>query len=180
MRAALLLLLLLAAPVNALTRTEANAKPYAVVLEFIGGGNCSGTIIGRHEILTAGHCFAETPPAALVNGTPVEVVALHPAGDDVVRVQVRTTFPRWASLGDAPRQGDAVFVFGNPAGQRDVFRRGYVVDAGTALAIDMRVGQGDSGAAVFNERGQVVGIVTGYWVSPHFAGALAIAQRVAE
>jgi S1-C subfamily serine protease len=60
-------------------------------------------------------------------------------------------------------QGQAVFMYGNPNNINDLLRRGYVVggDAERTL-LDLNVSHGDSGAGVFNDKGEVVGVITGF------------------
>ena len=56
------------------------------------------------------------------------------------------------------RQGE---FFGNPGGNADVFRKGYVVRAWTdGLVLDMPVCRGDSGAGILDDQGRVVGVVS--------------------
>lgn len=56
---------------------------------------------------------------------------------------------------------DDLFIFGNPANLEDIFRRGYVcVVSKSGYLVDMNGFFGDSGAALFNTKGQIVGIVS--------------------
>lgn len=175
-RTLILLLALCAGEASALTRTEANSKSVTLVLEF-PNGECSGTAIGRNVILTAAHCVADEPPVVTVNGTPTNITRIQRDGGDQARLNVELTFGKWAAIGNDPKQGDPVFIFGNPARGRDMLRRGYVAGhQNDRIIADLEIGHGDSGAGVFNERGQVVGIVSGYFY--HEVFRVAVVQPV--
>ena len=166
---AFLLMLTLTGTASALTRTEANVRAYSVYVEFMDGGHCTATKIGKRTLLIAAHCVTEEPGAVIVDGTPVNVTKIHLDGGDQARIEVRAEFKRYAVMGDLPKQGDTVFMFGNPGMLRGILRRGYVSGEGGGLIVtDINIGKGDSGSAVFNERGQVVGIVSGYYVHDAF------------
>lgn len=162
-RALLLVLLLIATPADALRRTEANARPHSVLVAFTDGGHCTGTKIARDTVLIAAHCLAPQLAAVILDGTPAPVVGIVRGPGDQARIRVAADLGRHAALGDSPRQGDEVFIFGNPGDHRDQLRRGYISgtrEDGLILA-QLPVWKGDSGAAVFNERGQVVAVVIG-------------------
>lgn len=151
----------------------ANVKQYAVVLDITGGSYCSGTIIGPREILTASHCF-DSGVLLTVNNEPVTVITYRTDGADHTLLVVDKQFKAWAKVSKSPlAQGDKVFMHGNPRGGRDFFRRGYVVSVADVLLLDMPVGEGDSGAALFNEKGEVIGMLSGYAVSGHMKFAVA-------
>jgi hypothetical protein len=67
--------------------------------------------------------------------------------------------------------GQDVFIIGNPYSFSELFRKGYVAGAKsyssnlgndiTEILIDMNVGGGDSGAAVFDVNGNILGVVGG-------------------
>jgi hypothetical protein len=122
-------------------------------------GNCSGTSIGHKLILTASHCF-NSGHLLTVNDQPVNVESYRDDGADHRVIVLDTDFPPYAKFGKAPKQGDRAFMYGNPIGLRDVLRRGSVLGvSGYGYVLDITVGWGDSGAAVFNDRGEVIGVV---------------------
>jgi hypothetical protein len=137
-------------------------------------GNCSGTSIGPKLILTASHCF-ETGFLLTVNNTPVNVESFRDDGADHRVIVLDTDFPPYAKIGKAPKQGDGVFLYGNPAGMRDLLRRGYVSgQSDRGYLLDLMVGGGDSGAAVFNDQGEVIGVIHGYGAQDAFHVGLMI------
>jgi hypothetical protein len=148
------------------------AKRAVAVLELTDGGTCSGTMIAPSVLLTASHCLEGTD-LLTVNTTPVNVLKVEHDGADHARVTVDHAFPHWAPMGSEPAQRDRVFMYGNPAGRRDLYREGVIAGSdGKTIYVDIEVGHGDSGAGVFNERGEVVGVITGY--GQHYAFVIAI------
>jgi hypothetical protein len=148
---------------------EASVHGHSVLVEFVGDGHCSGTAIGPHTILTAAHCVSDYPGAVIVNGVPANVERTHLDGGDQARIEVDITFDTWAEVGPAAKQGDRVFLYGNPGILRDVLRRGYIAGAAEGLLLtDINIGHGDSGAGVFNDKGQVIGVVSGYYLDRVF------------
>jgi S1-C subfamily serine protease len=138
------------------------AKASVVRLEFPGGSVCSGTAISRSAFLGAAHCFGAEEGEASVNGKPAKYKVVANDGADHVLVTVDKPFTVWARMSARkPSQGDEVFVHGNPAGIKDMLRVGRVAGwDGDTMAIDLLGWFGDSGAAVFNEDGRIVGVVS--------------------
>lgn len=131
----------------------------ALRLEFTDG-LCSGTARGPHEFSTAKHCVIEGP-LVKVNGVRVKVVGIRETGPDSVIVSVRgVEFRHWPRVGHA-KQGDNVWWIGNPMGAPNQLRQGYVSgfwEGDVLIAAVTCVG--DSGSGVFNDRGELVGIVS--------------------
>ena len=90
-------------------------------------------------------------------------------GKDHTVITVDQTFPSFAKLGKAPKQGDNITYWGNPKGLENMERRGYVsgIVDGSAW-IDANSTQGDSGAGLFSDRGEVVGVVSSIAYSDGF------------
>jgi hypothetical protein len=141
---------------------ESAAKASAALLGFTDG-TCSGTLVGPDKLLSASHCF-QGGRLLTVNQVPVNVIQYQHDGKDHALLTLDATFPSHAPVNfGGMGQGERVFLYGNPSGLVDMLRRGYVagtVAQGTLL--DIAISQGDSGAAVFNDQGQVVGVITGY------------------
>lgn len=131
----------------------------ALRLEF-ADGVCSGAAIGPDTILTAKHCMAH--PLQMVNGNFVTVVDSRVESKDRIVVKVAgIRFKSWAKRGGPPVQGDKLRFWGQPSGEADVYREAIVSQARTdRLVLQTVVCPGDSGSALFNERGEIVGIVS--------------------
>ena len=140
-------------------------KDAAVRLDF-SDGVCSGTIVGRHTVLTATHCFEGFDGKLSISGRAVTVKDKADDGWDHTLIVVDASFDYWASHGAEPRQQENVFVFGNPGGHADWYRRGYVVgtdadnDGRPVTIYDLNGFYGDSGSGVFADDGSVVGVIS--------------------
>jgi hypothetical protein len=75
-----------------------------------------------------------------------------------------------------PRQGETVSIWGNPGPMRNQFRRGTVSGRHKTQSIDglprvyntfdMPSASGDSGAGIFDHKGNVIGVLLGHLMSP--------------
>lgn len=138
-------------------------KDAVALLEFEGGGTCSGTFLAPRMLLTASHCFDGIKPLATINGTPVAVVSIRHDGADHALLVLDVDFPAWVRVGAPPAQGDEVYFYGNPSGLRDLLRRGVIAGQNDQFIFaDIMIGHGDSGAGVFNRRGELVAVIAGY------------------
>jgi len=141
-------------------------KDATVRIELIGLGTCSGTVIGPHAILSATHCFND-PATIKINEAVSEIKDREDDGFDHTILIVDLTFTYWANVSDfGLHQGDDVFYYGNPGGELDWYRRGYVVgtdrdeDGRQVWVLDSNGFFGDSGSGVFDQRGNIVGVVS--------------------
>ncbi len=149
----------------------------------LGGASCSATVIGPQAILTASHC--ELPDDELFiqghkgeSGNPITIVAkIRDGNDHSIYLLKNIHFTDFAVLNQADplTAGEDVFSWGNPGKWSDLFSKGYIagikVDHSFAalfgagqpdeVLIDMPAWHGDSGAAVFNSKGEVIGVITG-------------------
>lgn len=164
MRALLAIVLLTISGCLGCASIPVSPKSAALRLEFPSGAICSATAIARQAILTAGHCFKEGAGKFKVNGVDGAYTIIANDGKDHVLVRVTQPQARIAQVALTPaKQGDEVRTWGNPNGLDDIFRVGRVAHVATdgSLIIDANHYRGDSGAALFNKRGQVVGVVSG-------------------
>lgn len=133
-------------------------------------GHCSGTAISENVILTAAHCF-ETDEAISfkLNGRQAKVKKIARDGNDHILVMVDISFAHKARLSTkASKVGDKVYYYGNP-GIKNQYRAGYVSGhKDGAMLLDVNSWRGDSGAAIFNEQGQIVGVVSAMAVNDMF------------
>ena len=139
---------------------EARPSPREYALRLETEGNlCGATTVGPNEIETAVHCLGAK--LRLVNDTPVQIVSSRRIGDDRVRVTLSgISFKSWAKPGRA-EQGDHVHWWGQPMGVPFVYREGVVVMvAAGGLVIDATICHGDSGSGLFNDAGELVGVVS--------------------
>lgn len=151
------LILLLAGCVHTPSHDELRATATALHFEK---GYCSGNAIGPTFIQTAKHCN-KGGKLLTANGKPVNVVRIIEAAQDrMILVLDRPTFKTWAKLGKPPKQGDRVRWFGNPLGEPDTYRDGYVAKiTPQGVLIVATICPGDSGSGAFSDAGEIVAIV---------------------
>jgi serine protease Do len=141
------------------------------------GSAGSGVVWEDGGLVITNHHVVPGPSAELVlyNGDrlPARVVARAPALD-LAALEVPGRLPPGAEVGDSDRLrvGDLVVAMGNPMGERNAPSVGIVVaapDEVLRLAISLR--PGNSGGALVNAHGQVVGI-------PHMVTGTGLALAV--
>lgn len=133
------------------------AAPIPLLLTF-SDGTCSGTAIAPHAILTATHCFG----GQTVKLAGLTVKQRVDDGDDHTILIVTQTFRAHADVAPMPDLGKSVHILGNPGGLRQIYASGTVAgnyDGDTLL--NLPIYYGDSGAAVLDDAGHVVGVISG-------------------
>jgi Trypsin-like peptidase domain len=134
-------------------------------------GVCSGTIVAPNVILSAAHCFRDEDEdlglvgpvreTMEVDGYKVTILEVLFDGNDHALVKVDTSFRHVAKLGKPPAVGAHVHYWGNPARMNNVYREGYIAGYQHGLMLMSVNGFfGDSGAGVFDESGNVVGVMS--------------------
>ena len=139
---------------------------------------CSATAIAPHALLTASHCELPTSAIAVDGSNSImEIQGTLRDGYDHTIYEVSGTFKNYAEFSSARITiGDDVFLFGNPGELSDILRKGYVAKApvyeaspiqrlfaGPAVdqvTYDFNGFFGDSGAAIFNQAGEITGVVS--------------------
>lgn len=160
-----------AAPVADAARPNGAAeKAHAATVRLdMNNGVCSATVIGKRTLLTATHCFKGATTFE-VDGKPVQISNRIDDGNDHSIVYTDRTFSYRAKFADKQlTQRDEVYMWGNPNGMRDMYRHGVVAGfeqderpgSVKLTLIDMNIFQGDSGAALFNSKGEIAGVASG-------------------
>lgn len=161
---------------------------------------CSGVVVGS-QVLTAWHCvdqFGEGGMAEVsfrteqVTGTlfstshPYLVASKDALNDLAILVPTSLALPPGSAIlaPSAPGYGDKVAIVGHPAGlvwtitegvvshPRRVQGAGQQMEGRVWLQVSAPVYFGNSGGPVFNSYGEVVGIVSFLWQTPHLGGAV--------
>lgn len=159
-----------------------------VLVEFDDDHNehvfCTGTWVSDDQILTAAHCVRDTMLMVLGGedqhvdsvqyrmkadkGVRVGDVQKYDPAHDLALVQAREKSGHAiAHLGGAPNVGDDVFSVGAPLGMDYSYIPGVVSsmdrqdsDGLKMIQVSMALAPGDSGAAIFNSNGELVGVVS--------------------
>jgi hypothetical protein len=161
----------------------AGYDPSSVVVRYIENGNqiCSAVAVGPRRVLTAGHCPKHDPAArieiATDSGPPHLVVGVddHPVLDLAVLTLAADLEPPYAVPAERPPELERVLISGYGCdrargrlasrGLRSGLFLGEVPDsAHDDLPDFVTVGlgcHGDSGGALMNERGELVGVIWG-------------------
>lgn len=139
--------------------TLAELRETAVRLQF-AEGICSGTAVGPDKVQTAAHCL-KNDRLVTANGSFVGVMSQRGTGPDTVELTLAgVRFGRWVQRG-IPKQGDRVRFFGNPHGEPDLLRVGYISRVGAdGIIVDVTICRGDSGSGLLNDAGELVGVVS--------------------
>jgi len=127
-------------------------------------GSCSGTVVGKNTILTATHCLADARSLA-IDGIPVVVYKAYDDKHDHLLLVTSLSFRDAALRGPEAKQGDSVYVIGNPGELVDIYRQGTVAGykefpEAPATLYDINGYFGDSGAGIFNHEGQLIGVIS--------------------
>lgn len=140
--------------------THNQLRQTALRLEF-ATALCSGTAVSSDTLITARHCTAQGV-IKRINGTDVVVLDVKQIAPDTVLVKLAgKVFKVWARINFHVTQGERVRWFGNPLGEPDLYRVGYVSRAWSGqIIIDGTVCKGDSGSGIFNDSGEVIGVVS--------------------
>lgn len=114
----------------------------------------SGVVVGTNYVLTCFHLDHEF----FVQGLPAKIVK-NDVRVDLVYLKTIQKYENFAQLTKIAVLGEKVYVVGYADG-RKTFLTGYIarIERGFIL-IDAKVIQGLSGGGVFNENGELVGIV---------------------
>lgn len=143
----------------------------------VPGGTCSATAVGRYTLLTATHCVSDGAMAVTVNGKQCEVFKIVNDGHDHALLVISRDCPQahTASFGREPLIGESVFCWGSPGSFQHMLRTGFMVGRGTmpkdwgdddpiyknpAMFFTGAFAHGDSGAALFDKWGHIVGVVS--------------------
>lgn len=125
---------------------------------------CSAVAIAPHTLVGAEHCFKRELADVLVDGKPggLQVVALD--GSDHVLVSSTLTFKYYVSVQKwkQPEAGEKLYTWGSPHNFTKLYREGIVAGhvkdpmGKSIMFTDIEMGNGDSGAGYFNEKGELV------------------------
>lgn len=151
-------------------RVECVTRTARGVSADCGDGVCIRVENGYGLVLTAAHVVKGKATATVTfpsrkryEGQVVATDDRHDLAAVLIRCPEGTPYTSVAEK--PPATGDVLWLVGDATDNDQPIRKGRRVQGrfGSMLEHDIRVSQGDSGGGVFNERGQLVSITSGYW-----------------
>lgn len=137
----------------------------------VGSGAGSGVLVGSDGlVITAGHIFRDARTKIMRPSKPIEVrigedtvegrlLGVHPT-DDLAAVAIA---PRGTGAKISSANSKKAWIIGfGASGNLHQHQLHMLEDLGREWIMRGEIGHGDSGAGVFNERGELVGIAVGY------------------
>lgn len=155
---------------SAIVLAARNTTHHIALSSISESAGCSATAIAPHALLTASHC--EVPSDKInIDGQPHLIKMILRDGNDHSILVVDDTFKFVAEIDQrVPIDQESVFNFGNPGHSVSVYRSGVFehndeVDGEDDITrpdyvYALPVYHGDSGSAIFDLSGKVVGVVS--------------------
>lgn len=140
----------------------AKAEKSTHYLEVNDELHCSATSVSEYAILTAAHCFPTDEAITFkIDGREAKARKFARDGRDHVLILVDIAFQNKGQFSKTRlAKGDEVFYFGNPS-IKQLFRAGHVAGFnGLEIVLDINGWHGDSGAAIFDDQGKIVTVVS--------------------
>lgn len=151
--------------------------------DMMGHGVCSGSFIDdRGDIITAGHCAENAIEIDVITYDRKQYQALIIATTSLhdlalLHIDRRNTahFNPAASV----TQGEPIFILGSPLAITGTLSTGIVAKVdGDTILLDCGVLPGNSGSAVYNARGEMIGVATAGYIVGMGTTHLNIAQSI--
>ena len=140
-------------------------KPSVVRIYTGEGKGGIGFFIAPTQVISAWHVVEDSDSASVktVNGKVYEVQGVLAVDKDIVLLQVNIPDNLISPLpvaDKAPKEGDTIFVIGNPGNAEGNISNGIVSGFFNGrIATHAPIADGDSGSPMFNLKGEVVGVV---------------------
>lgn len=156
---------------------------YKKKIQDMGQGVCSGSFINDHgDILTAGHCAADAESIEVItydgkryNAIIVATTSVH----DLALLHIDRFNTVHFNPAPVVTQGEKVFVFGSPLAITGTLSTGIVAKlGGDWTLLDCGVLPGNSGSAVYDENGDMIGVATAGFIVGMGTTHLNIAQSI--
>lgn len=152
-------------------------------VENFGKAVCSGAFIDESgDIITAGHCAADAAQIEVVtydNRTYQAVIVATSSTHDLALLHIDRRGTAHFSPAKEVIRGEKIFILGSPLGITNSLSTGIVAKLdGDATLVDCGALPGNSGSAVYDEDGKLVGILTAGYVVGMGTTHLNMAQSI--
>lgn len=146
------------------SKKDKKKRGYIEVVPLPGHGTCSGSFIGNEgEIITARHCVdgfdsfeVQTYDNRIYTATVIATSTAH----DLAIIRIDRNNTPYFDLAKSVKRGEKITILGSPLGITDTLSTGVVARlAGDVLLLDCSALPGNSGGPVFNENGEMVGVL---------------------
>ncbi len=137
--------------------------------DLMGQGVCSGSFISDHgDIITAGHCAQNAESIEVItydNKHYAAVILATSSTHDLALLHIdRRNTVHFAPAAVVSR-GEPIFILGSPLAITDTLSTGIVAKlGGDETLVDCSVLPGNSGSAVYNAKGEMIGVATAGFV----------------
>lgn len=135
------------------------------VEKFASKAVCSGSFVDNNGlIITAGHCAQDAASIEVVTSDnqhyEATIVATSSTHDLALLHIDRHGTPHF-NLAEKVKRGQQIFILGSPLGITDTLSTGIIAKLdGDVLLVDCSALPGNSGSAVYNADGEMVGVLT--------------------
>lgn len=143
-------------------------------------GHCSGVIVGRDVLLTAGHCvhgFNDLHITYKGEGYDLDLSKVITDGKDHALIKIKgANFNKFSIIkrSHSFEYGQRVFCYSNPGYLKDIYTEGYISGYYNDLILmDLMVFPGSSGAAIYNDESLVIALVNKVAMQYYRKGAIA-------
>lgn len=142
------------------------AKPIPLPLS---GGTCSGSFItDRGDIITAKHCvegFDAWQVQTSDSRKYAAVVVATSTAHDLAIIHIDRRNTAYFRLADGVTRGEEITALGSPLAITDVMSQGHIARIdGDDLLLDCGVLPGNSGGPLYNNKGEMVGVVNAGYI----------------
>lgn len=148
---------------------EEKKKTSKGLVDLPSGAVCSGSFInGLGDIITAGHCAlnADTIYVTTFDDRTykAEILAISATHDLALLHVDKLNSPHFGPAQEVTR-GETIFILGSPLGITNSLSTGIIAKLdGDITLVDCSALPGNSGSAVFNTNGELVGVLTAGYV----------------
>ena len=142
---------------------------HSAVVDFDRHGVCSGSFVdSTGDILTARHCVQSADEIEIVTSDgkkyATKVLAVSP-NHDLALIHADIVGTPHFDLAERVNRGETIYVLGSPLALTNTLTTGMVAKLdGDETLLDCGVLPGNSGSAVFDEDGKLVGVATAGYI----------------